>query len=61
MLKELLKATQDEEWKLASNLLYEQWAKKCCSAFTLKDDQPWESNFDEEKLCKKMSNYNFKI
>lgn len=50
MIDRLLKATQECNWSLASQLLSETWINNSIECFNVKETEPWDSQFDETKI-----------
>uniref|UniRef100_A0A0K0EPA5 E3 ubiquitin-protein ligase n=1 Tax=Strongyloides stercoralis TaxID=6248 RepID=A0A0K0EPA5_STRER len=50
MIDRILKAGKDEDWILATKLLYEHWTETCPKVFVEKTDNPWISNINEARV-----------
>ncbi|CEF64505.1 E3 ubiquitin-protein ligase UBR2 [Strongyloides ratti] len=50
MIDRILKAGRDEDWILATKLLYEHWTENCPKVFVEKTENPWLSNINEARV-----------
>jgi hypothetical protein len=52
MIDRLLKATEEQKWSQASQLLSEHWITNALDCFNCNEKDPWETPFDEKKISK---------
>ena len=54
IFNQLIEDCRDESWPEAAVHLYNHLSKRCPLLYGVDDPQPWEYDFDEEKLSKSL-------
>lgn len=52
MIDRLLEATSERNWSSVLELFYDHWIKQSVECFAVKENNPWETQFDEKKIGK---------